>query len=77
MELLDFARGPALKVALVIFVAGTLWRVLGMVLLPWIRIASEPRAGAPGAARRRAADSPLARRSFAADSLLTRPPLCR
>lgn len=47
MELLDFARGPALKVALVIFVAGTLWRILGMLLLPWIRVASEPRGGTP------------------------------
>lgn len=49
MELLDFARGPALQVALVIFVAGTLWRLLAMILLPWIRVASEPRGGTPGA----------------------------
>jgi nitrate reductase gamma subunit len=50
MQLLDFARGPALNVALVIFVAGTLWRLIAVLALPWIRIASEPRAKAPGAA---------------------------
>lgn len=49
MELLDFARGPALKVALVIFVAGTLWRLVSVLLLPWVRVASEPRPGTPGA----------------------------
>ncbi len=48
MELLDFARGPALKVALIVFVAGTMWRLVSVLLLPWVRIASEPRAGAPG-----------------------------
>jgi len=33
MDLLDFARGPALQVAIYIFIAGSLWRVLGIVLL--------------------------------------------
>jgi nitrate reductase gamma subunit len=33
MTLLDFARGPALEWALVIFIAGILWRLLGVLLL--------------------------------------------
>ncbi len=44
MTLLDFARGPALEASLIIFVAGTLWRFLGVLLLPWRLVAAEPRA---------------------------------
>jgi len=33
MDLLDFARGPALQVSIYIFIAGSLWRVLGILLL--------------------------------------------
>ena len=33
MDLLDFARGPALQVAIYIFIAGSLWRILGVLLL--------------------------------------------
>ena len=47
MTMLDFARGPALEASLVIFVAGTIWRLLGALLLPWRLIAAEPRKGAP------------------------------
>ena len=33
MTLLEFARGPALQASLYLLVAGTLWRILGIVLL--------------------------------------------
>ena len=33
MDLLDFARGPALQVAIYVFIAGSLWRILGVLLL--------------------------------------------
>ena len=49
MELLDFARGPALTAALAIFVLGTLWRLAGVLLLPRLRDLSPPREGAPPA----------------------------
>ncbi len=45
MELLDFARGPAMQWSLVIFVAGVLWRLLGIVFLRHRRDHSEPRYG--------------------------------
>lgn len=47
MNLLDFARGPALTVALVVFVLGTLWRLAGVLRRPRMRDLSPPRAGAP------------------------------
>jgi nitrate reductase gamma subunit len=47
MDLLDFARGPALTFALAIFVGGTLWRLFGVLLLPRLRDLSLPREGAP------------------------------
>ena len=47
MTLLEFARGPALQVSLAIFLAGALWRLLGVLLLPWRLILAEPREGAP------------------------------
>lgn len=43
MDLLDFARGPALTVATVIFVLGVVWRLIGILLLRWRRDLSEPR----------------------------------
>ena len=47
MELLDFARGPALTFAMAVFVLGTLWRLAGVLLLPRMRDLSPPREGAP------------------------------
>jgi nitrate reductase gamma subunit len=45
MELLDFARGPGMQWSIGIFVAGVLWRVLGILLLHHRRDLSEPRVG--------------------------------
>lgn len=47
MDLLDFARGPALTAALVVFVLGTLWRLARVLLRPRMRDLSPPRPGAP------------------------------
>jgi nitrate reductase gamma subunit len=47
MDLLDFARGPALTFAGAVFVLGTLWRLSGVLLLPRLRDLSAPREGAP------------------------------
>jgi nitrate reductase gamma subunit len=47
MDLLSFARGPALTVALVVFVLGTLWRLAGVLLRPRMRDLSPAREGAP------------------------------
>jgi nitrate reductase gamma subunit len=47
MDLLDFARGPALTAALVIFVSGTLWRLIGVLRRPRMPDLSPPRPGAP------------------------------
>jgi len=47
MDLLGFARGPALTVALAIFVLGTLWRLAGLLLRPRMPDLSPARAGAP------------------------------
>lgn len=43
MDLLGFARGPALTVATAIFVAGVAWRLVGILLLRMRRDLSEPR----------------------------------
>jgi nitrate reductase gamma subunit len=43
MDLLGFARGPALKVALVIFILGVVWRIVGFALLRIRRDLSRPR----------------------------------
>ena len=43
MELLDFARGPALQVAAYILVAGVLWRLVGILMLKEKPEFSEPR----------------------------------
>jgi nitrate reductase gamma subunit len=43
MDLVNFARGPALAVALVIFCVGVVWRITGFVLLRTHRELSVPR----------------------------------
>ena len=45
MDLLEFARGPALQWAAYIMVAGILWRIVGILLLKEKPDFSEPRAG--------------------------------
>lgn len=51
MDLLEFARGPALQVAAYILVGGTIWRIVGILLLKEQPDFSEPRArGGLGAA---------------------------
>jgi nitrate reductase gamma subunit len=47
MDLLDFARGPAWVFALVVFVLGTLWRLVGVLRLPRLPDLSPAREGAP------------------------------
>ena len=46
MDLLEFARGPALVFALAVFVVGTLWRLVGILMLPRMRDLSPAREGA-------------------------------
>ena len=48
-DLLDFARGPALQAAMVIFVAGVFWRLATLFFLPHVFIKSPAREGAPPA----------------------------
>ncbi|MGA9334371.1 MAG: hypothetical protein WBV39_08850 [Rudaea sp.] len=43
MDLLSFARGPALKVALAIFCVGVVWRIVAFILLRLRRNFNEPR----------------------------------
>lgn len=43
MTLLDFARGPGMQIALIIFVLGICWRLIGVALLPWRNKLSVPR----------------------------------
>ncbi len=43
MDLVNFARGPALKVALVIFCLGVVWRIVSFVLLRFRHNFNEPR----------------------------------
>ena len=50
MDLLDFARGPALEIALAVFALGTIWRLAAILLLPWLPDRSPPREGAPSKA---------------------------
>ena len=47
LGLLEFARGPALKFSLAVFVLGSLWRLIGVLMLRWEGIPSAPREGAP------------------------------
>ncbi|MGO9743695.1 MAG: hypothetical protein ACLPN5_19695 [Roseiarcus sp.] len=49
MTLLDFARGPALEASLIVFALGVVWRLVGVLALPWRHVTGEPRAGAPSA----------------------------
>ncbi len=44
MDLLSFARGPALKVALAVFCLGVVWRIVAFALLRIRRNLSKPRA---------------------------------
>lgn len=48
--LLEFARGPAIQIALAIFVFGTAWRLVGLLLLPWMPSHARPREGTSGVA---------------------------
>jgi nitrate reductase gamma subunit len=43
MDLLDFAKGPALQVAAYILVAGSIWRLVGIILLKEKHDFSDPR----------------------------------
>lgn len=43
VDLLEFARGPAIQTALIVLVAGTLWRLAGILLLPRKADHSQPR----------------------------------
>ena len=47
MTLLDFARGPAIDAALIIFVFGVVWRLTWLLFLPHAVDFSPPRPGAP------------------------------
>ncbi len=47
MELLQFARGPALTIAIAVFLLGILWRLVGILMLERRRVDGEPRAGTP------------------------------
>lgn len=48
MTLLDFARGPAIQVAMVIFVFGVAWRLFWLLLLPRAVDKSKARVGLSG-----------------------------
>ena len=48
MDLLDFARGPAINVAMAVMVFGVLWRLLAIVFLGKSPDRSIPRLGTPG-----------------------------
>ena len=43
MELLNFARGPALQWSLAVFAFGITWRLIGVAVLNWPKDLSEPR----------------------------------
>ncbi|EEW25311.1 hypothetical protein [Rhodobacter ferrooxidans] len=50
MSLLDFARGPALQIAMAIFVLGLMWRLVSLLGLPRAKDRSVKRPGTPSAA---------------------------
>ena len=50
MDLLEFARGPALQFGALILIAGTIWRLVGIILLKEKPEFSEPRKNAGFAA---------------------------
>jgi hypothetical protein len=73
MDLLEFARGPALQVAAYILVAGSIWRIVGIILLKEKPDFSEPRAGGGlGAALK-----VIYTRSFTAPAFKRASPVCR
>ncbi|MDR3472988.1 MAG: hypothetical protein P4M09_15115 [Devosia sp.] len=45
MSLLEFARGPAMQIAIAVFVFGVAWRLLSILLLPRLHDQSQPRPG--------------------------------
>jgi nitrate reductase gamma subunit len=47
MDLLDFARGPALSIAVAVFVLGSAWRLIVVARRPRMPDLSPPREGAP------------------------------
>lgn len=47
MDLLEFARGPALIFSLGVFVFGVCWRLGALLFLPWTKDFSKPRQDAP------------------------------
>ena len=47
MSLLDFARGPAIEVAMAVFCFGVMWRLISLMGLPWAKDRSVKRAGTP------------------------------
>jgi nitrate reductase gamma subunit len=49
MDILDFARGPALQFGLVVFAFGVTWRLVSLLLLPRMQDRSKAREGAPPA----------------------------
>ena len=49
MDLLDFARGPALQVGLFVFAFGVAWRLAALLLLPRLRDRTKAKEGAPPA----------------------------
>lgn len=51
MDLLNFVRGPLLAAAVVVFVAGSLWRLIGVLRMPGRPDRSPPREGAASPAR--------------------------
>lgn len=46
MQLLEFARGPGLQIAITVLVLGTAWRLASMLVLRWDRRRTEARASA-------------------------------
>ena len=72
MTLLEFARGPGLAIALILFASGTLWRLYSIFRRPAARDLSEPRSTAQvsgairGIVRRMWHPATLRRRSLAA-----------
>ena len=74
MDLLSFARGPALTFALVVFVVGTLWRLVGVLLRPRLPDLSPARERAPSnlvGALRAVVNGMWPRKEFVAAALVT------
>jgi nitrate reductase gamma subunit len=74
MELLAFARGPALTFSVAVFVLGVLWRLIGVLALPPWRDFSPPRDGAAPnwlAATRAIFRKMIPHRTFLKDGMFT------